>query len=55
MAAQRGDVLPLYIIEPELWAQPDMSARHYEFLCECLDELDEDLQKLGSKFELETR
>jgi deoxyribodipyrimidine photo-lyase len=40
-AAQTGrPVLPLYVIEPELWAQPDLSARQYGFLGECLDELD---------------
>ena len=46
-AAKRGPVLPLYIIEPELWAQPDQSRRHYAFLAECLNELDEALQALG--------
>ena len=25
--ARRGPVLPLYVVEPELWAQPDASAR----------------------------
>ena len=29
-------LLPLYIVEPDLWAQPDASARHYEFLREAL-------------------
>lgn len=46
-AAKRGPVLPLYILEPELWQQPDMSARHYGFLCECLRELDESLHSMG--------
>lgn len=46
-ASRAGVILPLYILEPELWAQPDMSARHYEFLLECLQELDHDLTKLG--------
>ncbi|MEM7617542.1 MAG: deoxyribodipyrimidine photo-lyase [Pseudomonadota bacterium] len=40
-------VLPLYIIEPELWQQPDMSERHYVFLTESLRELDESLKNLG--------
>ena len=30
-AAKQGPVLALYIIEPELWQQPDMSIRHYQF------------------------
>ena len=27
MAVRAGPVLPLYIVEPGLWAQPDTSAR----------------------------
>jgi len=46
-AAANGPVIPLYILEPELWRQPDMSRRHYEFLGECLSELDSDLAALG--------
>lgn len=46
-AAQAGPVLPLYIIEPELWRQPDASARQYEFMAECLDSLHADLAGLG--------
>lgn len=46
-AAQNAVVMPLYIIEPELWQQSDMSHRHYQFLCQSLDELDKDLQSLG--------
>ncbi|AJI72374.1 hypothetical protein FTDG_01598 [Francisella tularensis subsp. novicida GA99-3548] len=47
LAAERGDILPLYIIEPELWQQPDMSHRQYLFLSECLEELNTELTKLG--------
>ena len=47
MAAMRGPVLPLYIIEPEMWAQPDAARRHFEFLVECLAELDAALGALG--------
>ena len=46
-AVKRGQVLPLYIIEPKLWQQPDMSYRHYAFLSECLGELNRDLTRLG--------
>ena len=46
-ARAAGNVLPLYVVEPELWAQPDMSYRHYAFLGETLSSLDESLTKLG--------
>ena len=42
-----GNVLPLYIYEPALWQQPDMSRRHYDFLNECLISLRADLRSLG--------
>ena len=48
-ASRHGRVLPLYILEPELWQQPDMSQRHYAFLYECLHELDASLEALGQK------
>jgi deoxyribodipyrimidine photo-lyase len=47
MAAQAGSVLPLYIVEPELWAQPDVSARQWAFAAECLDHLQHALATLG--------
>ena len=46
-ASLRGRVLPIYIVEPEYWAQADASARHWEFVSECLDELRADLAQLG--------
>lgn len=46
-AATRGSVLPLYIAEPQLWAQPDASARQWEFAAECLHELHDALIALG--------
>ena len=48
-AAQNGPVLPLYIVEPELWQQPDLSYRQYAFLRECLKELNSELNKLGQR------
>ena len=48
-AAKHGTVLPLYILEPDLWQQPDMSHRHYLFLQDCLCELNQDLEKLGQR------
>ncbi len=46
-AALKGPILPLYIFEPNLWKQPDMSLRHFKFLTECLKDLDKELKLLG--------
>ena len=48
-ACENGPTIPLYIIEPELWSQDDLSYRHYQFLIECLDDLKADIQKLGQE------
>lgn len=48
-AASGRPVLPLYIIEPELWRQPEMSARHYAFLHESLADLDAALRARGTR------
>jgi len=48
-AAERGAVLPLLIIEPDWWQQPDMSARQFAFYRECLAELSEDIAHLGAR------
>lgn len=47
-AARRGRVVPLYVIEPGLWAQPDASGRHWAFLRESLIELRAALTALGA-------
>ena len=47
-AAQSGPVVPLYIMEPELWAQPDVSYRQYDFLYHSLRDLNNDLTRLGA-------
>ncbi len=46
-AAKLGPVLPLYIAEPDLWAQPDASARQWAFAAESLAELQSALAALG--------
>lgn len=46
-AAAMGPVLPVYIVEPGLWAQPDASGRQYALLAEALDSLRADLAALG--------
>ena len=48
-ACENGPIIPLYIVEPELWSQDDLSYRHYQFLMECLDDLTADVQKLGQE------
>ena len=47
LAAAAGPVLPLYIAEPELWMQPDASARQWEFAAESLGELQAALAAIG--------
>jgi deoxyribodipyrimidine photo-lyase len=47
-AARCGSVLPLYVVEPELWAQSDASARQWAFCAEGLAELQGDLARLGA-------
>lgn len=46
-AAQVGPVLPLYIVEPDLWQQPDASHRQWCFVAETLAELRKDLKRRG--------
>ena len=46
-ATKLGDILPLFILEPKAWAQPDMSYRHYMFMQSCIQSLDKELTKLG--------
>lgn len=47
-AAQAGAVIPLYIVEPELWRQPVASARQWRFVSRALAALAEDLGRLGA-------
>ena len=46
-AARRGPVLPLFIVEPDLWRLPDMSGRQWAFVAESLQTLRRDLAHLG--------
>ncbi|MCT0206830.1 deoxyribodipyrimidine photo-lyase [Synechococcus sp. CS-1332] len=46
-AARRGPVLPLYVVEPELWQRPDGSARQWDFCLEALQDLNNALAGLG--------
>jgi deoxyribodipyrimidine photo-lyase len=38
-AVENGAVVPLYIVEPQMWLQPDASRRHWLFIRESLVEL----------------
>jgi deoxyribodipyrimidine photo-lyase len=42
-------VLPLFIVEPELWQQPDASGRQFGFLAESLADLDRSLTARGGR------
>ncbi len=46
-AARRGPVLPLYVVEPELWQQSDSSGRQWQFIAESLVQLRDELAALG--------
>ena len=48
LAAGLGPVLPVHVVEPELWAEPDASARQWEFVAESLADLREVLAALGA-------
>ena len=47
-AAAAGPVLPVYIVEPELWAQPVASARQWRFVARALAALREGLAAIGA-------
>ena len=48
-ACAHGAVLPLYVYEPSLIAQPDVSAQHVAFINECLATLETDLNAMGMR------
>ncbi len=47
-AARMGQLLPLYIVEPKLWGQPDSSRRHWHFIHDSLVELHLSLAQIGA-------
>ena len=47
-AAARGAVLPLYVVEPSLWAAPDADRLHWQFVAAALHELRERLARRGA-------
>lgn len=53
-AVSAGPVLCLYVVEPELWAQPDAANQHYQFVLESLRELYSALKQLGVRLHVVT-
>jgi deoxyribodipyrimidine photo-lyase len=53
-AAQRGPVRCIYVVEPELWQQPDAALQHFEFVRESLQALDAELRRQGGELEIHT-
>ena len=51
-AASLGPVHCVYVIEPELWLQPDTALQHFEFVRESLVELDAHLRTMGGCVEI---
>ena len=51
-AAAAGPVLPVYVIEPAYWRQPDTAARHWAFIRESLMELATALASRGLRLRI---
>ena len=51
-ASQNGPVRCIYIVEPELWLQPDCALQHFEFIRESLLEVDTYLRSRGGCVEV---
>lgn len=48
-ASKHGEILPIYITEPSIWSEKDLSARHYQFVIESLADLSNHLTQLGGQ------
>ena len=48
LAAAAGPVIPIYIVEADYWALPDSSSRHWNFVRDCLFDLNDALQARGT-------
>ena len=51
-ASKNGPIRCIYVIEPELWLQPDAALQHFEFIRESLQVLDAHLRSLGGCIEI---
>ncbi len=47
-AGSGAPVIPLYVVEPDYWALPDVSQRHWHFIHDCLNDLRTELTALGA-------
>jgi len=47
-AAERGPVVPVYLYEPEQTGHPEFGGHHLAYLNACLEQLDEELRRLGT-------
>ncbi len=43
------NVIPIFVVEPDLWKLPDHSSRQWEFVRECLIDLNNSLSDIGLK------
>jgi deoxyribodipyrimidine photo-lyase len=48
-AARAGEILPLYVIEPSIWKETALSARHFQFVVESLEELAKGIEDKGGR------
>lgn len=48
-AAKAGEVIPLYILEPSQWEETPLSARHFQFVIESLEELSKEIEGQGGQ------
>lgn len=48
-AARAGEVLPVYVVDPSQWKDTPLSARHFQFVVESLNELSKGIEGKGGK------
>ena len=48
-ALKTENVIPIFVVEPDLWKLPDHSSRQWEFVRECLIDLNNSLNDIGLK------
>lgn len=48
-AARFGEVLPLYAAEPSVWKTGGLSARHFQFVRESLEDMQLSFEKMGGR------
>ena len=51
-ASRQGPLRCIYVVEPELWLQPDTALQHFEFIRESLQDVDAHLRSLGGQIEI---